>query len=590
MTLPRSDYRNSLICAAVSTMALLLAWPFANLPFDDDWTWSFTVWKLLTTGHLVYNGLSSPPVIAQAYWGLLWVKLFGFSFNVLRLSSWPMAVGAVGLSYLVGRQGGLNPAMAAFASLLLGLSPLYMPLESTFMTDVPGVFFMLLSMYALVRGFESQSPRAASAWLLFGAIAALVGGSSRQVVWIVPLVVLPYFAWLRRKDLGFVLSAIVGWLIVFTGAMALQHWYARQPYALPDPPALSYVHALAHDPRQFVIDLIGLILTLVMTLLPAAIGTVRLRLGIIELVGFAIFVPLFYVLHRMKLDVEPWVGNIFTSHGVLAGIELFSYAPRVISYHAREVISLAVIGSIALLLAIGIVWTVRNWRSSCRQFFAFFLSSPGVDVAIPAMVILSLALFALEVTRVISQVDFDRHLLPFIPFSAIPLLMAIQHRGLARMPIWSWMVLVVYAGYAVASTQDVNSLARARVTAIQKLEDAGIAASQIDGGFEHNLWTQVEVQGHVNDPRIQNPPGTYDKTKGPAPGLNCVYILEYARTPETLSTRFGSVRYFSLLPPFHRTVYIDHYTEAWLDPKKAATRPVDKPLVPRVLLDQYNSK
>jgi hypothetical protein len=285
--------------------------------------------------------------------------------------------------------------------------------------------------------------------------------------------------------------------------------------------------------------------------------------------------------------VEPWVGNIFTSHGVLAGIELFSYAPRVINYQCREVISLVVIGSIALLLATGIVWTARNWRRACKQFLAFFLTPKDIGAAIPAMVFLSLALFALEITRVISQVDFDRHLLPFIPFAAIPLLMAFQYRGQARMPVWSWMVLAVYAAYAVASTQEVNSLARARVAAIQKLEEAGIPARQIDGGFEHNLWTQLEVQGHVNDPRIRIPSDACNKTQGPTPGLNFVYRLEYAKTPETTNTPFGSVAYFSLLPPFHRTVFIDRFTEDWLDPKKAATRPVEKQLLPKVLLDQY---
>ena len=77
-------------------------------------------------------------------------------------------------------------------------------------------------------------------WLATGAIAALIGGSSRQVVWIVPLIVLPYFAWLRRSDRRFLLAAALAWIFVVAGAAAMQRWFNHQPYAVPDPPIGSY--------------------------------------------------------------------------------------------------------------------------------------------------------------------------------------------------------------------------------------------------------------------------------------------------------------------------------------------------------------
>ena len=102
-----NDRRNAVACAAISLAALLITWPFANLPFSDDWSWAFTVKQLNQTGHLLYNGWSSPSVIAQAYWGLLWVKCFGFSFNVLRVSTLPMGCGEVFLTYALSRKAGL---------------------------------------------------------------------------------------------------------------------------------------------------------------------------------------------------------------------------------------------------------------------------------------------------------------------------------------------------------------------------------------------------------------------------------------------------------------------------------------------------
>ena len=82
-----SDLRNALLCGLAVVAAMALTQPIANAPFNDDWSYSFTVKRLLETGKLTYNGWASASLIAQAYWGLIWVKAFGFSYTVLRLST-----------------------------------------------------------------------------------------------------------------------------------------------------------------------------------------------------------------------------------------------------------------------------------------------------------------------------------------------------------------------------------------------------------------------------------------------------------------------------------------------------------------------
>src|SRR5206468_3356956 len=136
----RSDLRNAALCAAAVIAAVLLAWPVAEIAFADDWSYAFTVKRLAETGHILYNGWSSPSVLTQSYWALPWVKLLGFSFTGLRFSNLPLAAGAVALTYLLGRRAGLSTSFAVFAALLLGLSPLFLPLAASFMSDVPGLF------------------------------------------------------------------------------------------------------------------------------------------------------------------------------------------------------------------------------------------------------------------------------------------------------------------------------------------------------------------------------------------------------------------------------------------------------------------
>jgi hypothetical protein len=584
----RLDLRNSLVCGSLALLALLAAWPFSGLPFNDDWTWAFTVQKLNQSGHLVYNGWSSPPVIAQAYWGLLWVKLFGFSFNVLHVSCLPLAIGAVVLCYLLGRLVGLTAGLSMFAALLLGLSPLYMPLECTFMTDAPGLFFMLLSMIALVRSFESRKKQTVIFWTLLGVTAALVGGSSRQLVWIVPLVVLPYFAVLRRPDYFYIFVSALAWIAVLGGAAAMQHWYYRQPYALPDPPLLSYWHALLRHPKQCVVGSLCVMLTMGLVLLPALLGTIRCRFGRIEVLALFIAAAMLLLLHRAHRAVEPWMGNILSTSGPMGSVEIAGGTPVVLGSHVRLAISLVVMAGIAMLMSIALMWIYRSGKSASPRLVHFFFVPLPAQTSVAGMLILSMAMFALELTRVISEVSYDRHLLAFIPFVSIPLLFGYQRAGVVRMPLIAWGLLMVFGIYGIASTQEINALSRARAAAIGKLETAGIAAKQIDGGFEHNYWTQVQLDGHINDVRIQNPRDAYRSDRGPTPDMHVLYRLESRRTAVTTYTSFGTQDYFSFLPPFHRRFYIDRFVDPWwLDPAKAATRPVEKSLIPQALLDQY---
>jgi hypothetical protein len=99
----------------------------------------------------------------------------------------------------------------------------------------------------------------------------------------------------------------------------------------------------------------------------------------------------------------------------------------------------------------------------------------------------------------------------------------------------------------------------------------------MDGGFEFDNQTILETTGYVNDPRLKNPHGSFNPDLGATYVVRPLYRLEFAPVADTKETRFGSVEYFSLLYPFHRRVYVDEYADPWwLNPRKAATRPIKK--------------
>jgi hypothetical protein len=225
------------------------------------------------------------------------------------------------------------------------------------------------------------------------------------------------------------------------------------------------------------------------------------------------------------------------------------------------------------------VWT-RRPTVAFKKSLDFFFKPDNHRAATAALILTTLAYLALELTRCMFNVGFDRHLLPLVPFVGIPILLALQNAGMTRMPILSWLTLFLFAIYGIAITQELNSLARARVIAIARLKESGIDDNQIDAGFEHNYWTQAIISGHINDARL--PLGVYDPTKGPTPDLIFLYRLERVPMPDTEPSPFGQVDYFSLLPPFHRTVLIDKY-------KTPTPAPV-RQILPKILVEQYKSK
>ncbi|HWO38261.1 MAG TPA: phospholipid carrier-dependent glycosyltransferase, partial [Candidatus Acidoferrum sp.] len=183
------------ICLAAVSGAMVLIWPMADLPYGDDTAYAQMALNLARTGHLAYNGWEAAVQLLHAYWGALAIWLFGFSFLAVRLSTIPYALGSVALCYLLVRRAGLSARASLFVTLLLGLSPLFLPVSVSYMTDIPGVFFTFASLYSFARAEEIAGEPKSYGWLALGAAAGLIGGTGRQIVWLVPLVVLPYLAW-----------------------------------------------------------------------------------------------------------------------------------------------------------------------------------------------------------------------------------------------------------------------------------------------------------------------------------------------------------------------------------------------------------
>ncbi len=270
-TASRTEARNAVWCAAAVAAAFLIVNPFVRMPFDDDWSYAFTVRQLIRTGHITYNGWSAPLIITHVWWGAMFAKIFGYSFIVLRFSTLPFAVGCAAVAYLLARRANVRPANSIFFALLSCLSPLFLPLAESYMTDVPALFFILLCLYAFIRAGATREAGRPLAWLIIGVLFGILGGMNRQTVWVVPLSVLPYLIFVRRRELAFVAAATAGWLLVVADIVLCMRWFGRQPWCYFDPPMLSSIRMGLAKPGIFAGNLVAICLTTLMLILPASL-------------------------------------------------------------------------------------------------------------------------------------------------------------------------------------------------------------------------------------------------------------------------------------------------------------------------------
>jgi len=545
--------------------AMLVTWPFADMGYGDDPPYAHVALVLSRTGDLVYNGWEGAFQVLHSYWGALFVRLFGFSFVCVRLSTIPFALGAVGLCYALVRRAGLRARDAVLVTLLFGLSPLFLPLAVSFMTDVPALFFMFASLYALIRAEETSGSHRGYVWLMLGVVAGFLGGTSRQVVWLAPLIVLPYLAWVRRRQKPLCISAVIAWFVVFGGVIFTTRWFNHQPYSVFQPSVFSELKLLMKKPLWAFNVTARLGLMLMLVVLPAAapllwralVETWRGPRSRQILVAALLLLVLTAIVIHPSLASIPWVASTLNWEGINGSTPLPG-RPVVLVPPIRAVAALGVYTAICLLA--GQLFRVR--RVDRRAIFRV-LDSPGGDFPLVAMSLLSVSYFILMVIRSAEFDIFDRYLLPIMPWAATVLLLWFKKDNpdaepMSRraMPV-AWALLAVLAFYAIASTQDLWALAGARVVATRKLESAGVPRTAIDAGFEYNAWTELQISGRLNSRWVLNPPGAYRPGLGQTPSVVPAYRLEYAPTAETKPSEFGSVPYFSVLPPFHKQVSID---------------------------------
>jgi hypothetical protein len=560
----RNDARNVLFCMGAFAIAVILISPFAEIGYGDDTTYAQVSLVLSHTGHLVYNGWQTAFLICHAFWGALFIRVFGFSFACLRLSTIPFALGAVGLCYKLVRRAGLPPRSAVFVTLLFGLCPLYLPVAVSYMTDVPAIFFMFACFYSFARAEESAGEPKSYCWLALGVATGFIGGTGRQVVWLVPLIVLPYLAWAKREQGALRFLAIAAWVMVVASVKLTTSWFNHQLYTIFQPSVSSELILVIKHPVAAVNLTARLFMMLVLLTLPAAMPLIlrssaetwRGPRGRKLMVATLLLIVLGAIAIHPSLASLPWISSTLNWQGINGDAPLPG-RPIVLIRPIRAVVAISVYFAVCILA--GEVW---NLRRLARDVSRSLVGASSRNFLLGSMSIVMVIYFALVVVRGAEFDIFDRYLLPVVPWAATVLLLWFEKdnpgatQTMKRASPVDCTSLEILALDGVESTQAFGRCGGTRL-ATRRLEAAGVARSAIDAGFEYNAWTELMYSGRINSRWVRNPPGSYNPNFSQTPSVVPEYRLEYALTPETSPSEFGSVQYFSVLPPFHKQVRID---------------------------------
>jgi hypothetical protein len=291
----------ALFCALSVLLCELISRPYAGIGICDDGPYILVAQKLAITGHVTYNGWSAAMLLWQLYLGAAFIKLFGFSFTIVRMST---LLVAVVLAFFLQRtlvRASISERNATIGTLALVLSPLYLMLSATFMSDIHGLFGIVLCLYGCLRALRAASTRAAVFWLCFAIATSGICGTSRQLAWLGVLVMVPSTLWLLRARRNVLLGGMAATLAGFLFILGCMLWLKHQPYILPEHFLSSTTRGgyLVHQFIHFFLDVPFLLLPIMVVFLPEIRKSRRLVIAVVVAMtlGYALLVTLQGHLH-----------------------------------------------------------------------------------------------------------------------------------------------------------------------------------------------------------------------------------------------------------------------------------------------------
>ncbi len=536
-----------LLLLAFSYLILIIVVnPLGEFPINDDWAYARSVLFLVEDGEFHLLDWGAMTLVSQVAWGALWVKLFGFSFDVLRFSTIVLGLAALMGSYYLLLGITKERWIALTGTGVLLVQPLFIVLANSFMTDVPFLALSLWSAFFLLRAIERDSVSDALLGLCFAIVALLL----RQIALVLPLAFLFGYAArfnsvlsIRRVAVAAVPFALS--VLIYIGYIKWLKLSDKLPYALTWSQDRLSTNFLALFDSTYT-DLVfvcrsagGMLLYLGLFSLPLMLP-LYLRRGDKIFLGMKNF-PFWIITGMLLLMITtillandflmPVHGNLITTSGIGPYTLRDVYALKLphldlIPQAVWQLITaLSVLG--ALLLSYGVILNLRGLIQDRFQGIRGVLATHWHEIFLGVLIMAYVA--PLLITDY-----FDRYLLFLLPFifALVTTRNGNTNRAIPSLPslplLLSLSLIPIYGGFSVALAHDYMNWNRMRLLATEWVKDEHqLDYSSIDSGFEFNGFYGYDPRYH-NDQGMWVQDDKYLITYGNVPG----YTLEKRYTIE----------------------------------------------------------
>ena len=557
LQLARSLRIPALLCALAVLLCALLSRPYAAMGICDDGSYVLMAHTLAKTERLVYNGGPTAMLGWQLYLGAAFIRLFGFSFTTVRMST--LFVGML-TAFLLQRtmvRAGIREWNATFGTLALVVSPLYLMLSVTYMSDIFGLLAVVVCLYGCLRaveagqrpsswsdglsasllidGFsghsgENRSPSNASKdfsvllWLCFAVAANVVLGTARQIAWLGALVMVPSTLYLlrstlpersrRRVLLGGVTASLIGALCVLVCML----WFSRQPYNLPEPISFSFfpVARTLVGLDHFLLDFPFLLLPIVALFIPEIWNLGKTKPLALAGILLGYFLAGFQLRHPQRLFLlEPTIGDWVSDLGLYTPVT--NGAPPVFLNMGLRIL-LTVVSVCGLIGLISALIYRQGPERLCTSSELPHGEQPRQIVSARQLLVLIAPFVIAYLLLLVHRAQYglmDRYALELLPLAALLIVRYYQDRIRTRLPAAGWALIAVMAVYAVALTHNGFTIYRAVVSLSAELRSAGVPDTDVDYGWPYNFVTELRHSDHLNDPRILVPSHAYQAVNPP---------------------------------------------------------------------------
>lgn len=473
----RSSYIPIIALVLIYVLLGFFLFSFEHYPVDDDWSYIKAAEIYHHTGEMKLTPWTAMSLVFQIWWGTGFTKIFGYSIEILRFST--LVISLLGLIFFYRLLQEINTGwQTGFLLILLILfNPFSFPLNFTFFTD----HFFIALLFGATYFYYKACKENRNYYLLLASLVSSGAVLVRQNGILIPAAVLLYLIISERSFKAVARKGLFTLLLPLTTLIAYTYWlnavhgptaeYIRQSQDLLANLTKPHLLVIKVVFRSFLfLEFAGYcLLPLSLSLLPQFRELFN-RKNYFLIVLFCLAGTLFYLLFEhigLYSTTDLWMNGFcyafISEYGYRDFLNIMFFFHRVLDF-------------LSVLSIIYLIYLLIKHRTSLRERLT--RTSPSVAVLLIGLFQL-LFLFT-------TLYKFSRYYLVIIPF-CIFLIMELRKQNAIRKTVFI-PLLLVYAVFSFAVTQDVLSWNQCKWRVSQQLLDKGISPRNMSAGFAWDAW------------------------------------------------------------------------------------------------------